>query len=311
MENQRETNDELLFGLLSEKLYAHYCGDKEARLSKEDEQAVLRVLNSLQVEEADDFNPADSFQRFCNKYLPDRLEREDLKKADSLDGLIEEMRKDVSTAREKKKEISAGRKPESAPGRSKILHRAAMASLLAAALFLGMNAGTYAAAKMGFVKFISKSDKDWELLITGEGNDEKLTALEEKNKGVFSSWEEVKALKGMEGVLLPEWIPEEYQLQEIQLLCDNENNMLIGSYCTDSEETFQIVIERFSQNVSWQTYAQGLEAKYQEKQIQEHEVLQYEADGKIVNFFAEGRFSYSISGEVETELVEKIIENMQ
>lgn len=311
MENQRETNDELLFGLLSEKLYAHYCGDKEARLSKEDEQAVLRVLNSLQVEEADDFNPADSFQRFCNKYLPDRLEREDLKKADSLDGLIEEMRKDVSTAREKKEEISAGRKTESAPGRSKILHRAAMASLLAAALFLGMNAGTYAAAKMGFVEFISKSDTGWKLLVTGEGEDMQMASLEETDKDVFFSWEEVKALKGMEEMLLPRWIPENCTLQDIQLLCDNGNNVFIGSYHSESEETFQIVIEQFSKEIWGYKYVQSLETEYQKKQIQEHEVLWYETEGKIVNFFADGKFGYSISGEIETELVEKIVENMQ
>lgn len=309
MENQRENNDELLFQLLSEKLYAHYCGDKEARLSREEEQAVLNVLNSLQVGEADDFNPTDSFNRFCNKYMPDRLEQEDGKKAGCLDELMEKMKRD--TVPVEKKTASVRRASLSVMGRTKTLRRVVMASMLVAAMFLGMNAGTYATSKMGFVEFLSKSDKGWKLLVTGEGNGMEMIPLEETDTDVFASWEEVGALKGMEGVLLPRWIPEECKLQEIQLLRDNGYNMFVGSYCSESEEKFQIVIEQFSKEIWGRTYFQGLEAAYQEKQIQGHDVLWYEADGKIINFFVEDKFSYSVSGEIETELVQKIIENLE
>lgn len=310
MGNQRENNDELLFGLLSEKLYSHYCGTKEEHLSKEEEQAVINMMNSLQVEENDDFNPSSAYQRFCHKYLSDQEVVAKPKTFSSVEELVAEMEEDLKDMKE----------PENPwamlidiwamlcrLGRRRGVRRLALAILIIAVMFFGMNIGTYATAKMGFVEFLSKNDRGWSFMVTGE--DVSVNAMK---KSEFTSWEEVKYVEGMEDMLLPRWLPEGCELESIGLLTGKNKKSFNGKYFNGTEEKFQIVVEQYNEDISWQFFGKNLAQDCVEEKLSDKNVLWYtDTDNKLTCFFVQGRFSYYVYGEMEKENIRMIIENIK
>lgn len=311
MGNQRENNDELLFGLLSEKLYGHYCGKEEEHLSKEEEQAVINIMNSLQVEDTDDFDPGSSYKKFCEKYLSDGENVVGEKKLSGIEELLAEMESDVSGMRMPEKPLSVGDKillVFSRVGKMRVVRRVAFAILFVAVMFGGMNIGTYATAKMGFFEFLSINDKGWSFMVTGE---EEKVDMDDIDKTVFSSWEEVKQLEGMKDMLVPKWIPEGCELISIDFAKGRDKGVYKGVYSNDSEEKFQIVVEKYSDKLRWQFFLQAEGDNCEKENIDGKNVLWYREDGKITCFFVEDKCSYYVFGEIERETIRSIVQNIK
>lgn len=311
MGNQKENNDELLFGLLSEKLYSHYCGTKEEHLSKEEEQAVINMMNSLQVEENDDFNPSSAYQRFCHKYLSDQEVVAKPKTFSSVEELVAEMEEDL-------KDMKAPEKPWAMLidlwavlcrlGRRRGVRRLALAILIITVMFFGMNIGTYATAKMGFVEFLSKNDKGWSFMVTGEDNSVEMDEIEQN---MYKSWDEVKLLDGMEGVLFPNWIPEGCDLGGIWILQGPDKTNIDGKYYMNGEEKFQIIVEKYTKEIGWQYFVREAQDKYIENIIGEKRVLWHQDEEKTVCFWVEGKYSYYVCGYIGIDEMKIIVENIK
>ncbi len=311
MGNQRENNDELLFGLLSEKLYSHYCGSEEEHLSKEEEQAVINMMNSLQVEEKDDFDPTSSYKKFCDKYLTNGEAAVKENRINNIEELLVEMEKDIDNMKEPEKPLTiisdilamVGRL-----GRMRVVRRVALAVLIITVMFCGMNIGTYATAKMGFVEFLSKNDNGWSFMVTGEDDS---VDMDEIEKNVYKSWEEVKKLEGMNDILIPKWIPDVSVLEEILIIQGPDKKSFIGKYFIDNEEQFQIVVQKYTEEIGWQFFVREAKDKYAEAIIGERNVLWYEEEEKTVCFFVEDKCSYYVCGDISIEEIEKIIKNIK
>ncbi len=308
MGNQRENNDELLFGLLSEKLYSHYCGTEEEQLKPEEEQAIIKMLNTLQVDDTDDFNPTEYFKRFCDKYITEEKFEKVGGTPQNLDRLIQEMEKDVQAEKVSEREDVVDR-IWGAFRRTRVVRRVVFAVLIVAVLFSGMNLGTYATSKMGFFKFLSKNSKGFSFMVTGEELPPESLALESKDGDTYSSWEEVKKLKGMGRILMPQWLPEGYVLEEVSTNVGGGRVSYRGLYVFEQNKTIKIIVDKYDAKISWHTYVQSLECEYIENTIAGIDVLWYESEDGMTCFFMDNNFMYSVAGEVEKEVVEKIIEN--
>lgn len=310
MGNQKDNNDELLFGLLSEKLYNHYCGTEEEHLGAEEEQAVLNMLNSLQVEDTDDFDPTNSFKKFSEKYLEDGTNTAKEKKINSIDELLERMENDIRTMQTEKK-ASLADKIFKTFHHTKLVRRVAFGVLVVAVMFGGMNIGTYATAKMGFFEFLSKSKDGWSFMVTGERETAESVAMDNMDKKVFSSWEEVKALDGMGDMMIPEWIPEGVELEKIEFAQGDDKKSFKGKYCTGEEEKIYFAIEKYEKDVRWQYFMQALEAGFWEKEVPGVSTLWYMEDDKVSAFFTQEEYGYYVYGEISEDEMIKIIENIK
>lgn len=314
MGNQKENHDELLFGLLSEKLYGHYCGTEEEHLSTEEEQAVINIMNSLQVEEADDFNPTNSFKKFCEKYMVDDLESAKEKKVRTIEDLLEEMERDLKDTYTKEEKTSFGENLIFALGRlvkMRMVRRVALAALVVAVMFCGMNIGTYATAKMGFFEFLSMSDKGWSFMVTGEGAVEESVGMDDITQKTYDSWEEVKQVKGMKKMLVPQWIPEGCELSCILLINGGDKNAFVGKYFINEEEKFEIVMEKYDEIESWQYFMQSKGIEYEEELINDNPVFWYLEGDKKVGLMMYEKLGYYVYGDISNEEIKEIIKNLK
>ncbi len=311
MGNQKENNDELLFGLLSEKLYSHYCGSEEGHLSKEEEQAVINMMNSLQVEEKDDFDPTSSYKKFCDKYLTEEEAVAKTMTISSIEDLIVEMENDLNNMKELEKTLpimSGILALFSRLGRMRVVRRLAMAVLIVAVMFCGMNIGTYATAKMGFVEFLSKNENGWSFMVTGEDDS---VDMEEITQNIYKSWDEIKRLEGMEDMLIPNWLPEGCDLGGVWILQGPDKKSFTGKYFNENEEKFQIIVEKYNEEIRWQFFKKTIGDEYIEENVGEKHVLWYEEGGKKVCFFVKNQCSYYVCGDIEKEEIKTIVENVK
>lgn len=314
MGNQKENNDELLFGLLSEKLYSHYCGTEEEHLSTEEEQAVINIMNSLQVDEADDFNPTNSFKKFCEKYMVEEAESAKEKKVRTIEDLLEEMERDLKDTYVKEEECSFKDKLILAlekMGRMRMVRRVALAVLVVIVMFCGMNIGTYATAKMGFFEFLTMNDKGWSFMVTGEGTTEETVGMDDITQKTYDSWEEVKQLDGMEGMLVPQWVPDESELLSVIYIEGTSKETYIGQYFLNEEEKFQLIVEKYNENVVWHYFFQSQGVEYEEEKLGERKMLWYTKNDGETGFFANGNIGYHVSGQIKNEEIKEIIKNLK
>lgn len=309
--------DDTLYEMLSERLYRHYCGEEKDRLSDKEVNALLDLMEGLQSRQEKDpyFNAEASWKRFQEKYLenPEAFAR-------IPEPVMADLQRDMakgSPVYGKATRKSDGHKRGLLGGgfrtfaKSKALRRVAVAVLVVLFTFVGMNMGTYATAKMGFLEFFTKSKSGWSFFVTGEGQEDDGFGVQVEDKQTFSTWEEVKAIPGYEDILIPTYIPEGMELEEIYLKEFEDKIAIKSLYENAQNKNLQICIEHYDKPFRWQRFINDKEYYTKEMTINGKSVIIYDfADSKVASFIHGDRV-YGINGAIEETDIIKIIKKMQ
>lgn len=321
-EKKGSSDDEILYRLLSEKLHRHYCGDEGSQMTDEEVEAVLNVMETIKFPDDSYFNADAAWVRFQRKYMSGEATEVSAEFIPGggiydLAGVIRTMETEVNLragSRKRRKRVGVLVRMQSII-RSRVVRWTAIAVSAAGIMFAGLNVGTYATARMGFFEFISKDGNSWEFFITGErdawqneNGDFEIGSIAKKQYG---SWEEVKAEVGEENLLVPEYIPEGFELSSLKISNGEDQEIIEARYSEDNRRHVNIKAKQYVTDDRLYNLFCG-EEDYTVKVLPSGREIYYnQQEDETTVWFIDKDFSYCLDGKLELDEMIRIVENMR
>lgn len=295
-------------------------------MNEEEIENILNLLDTLKpLPSENTFNPEEAFERLEKDYLhnPEKLEQasEEADRAELIAALRE---KAVDTANPAKRNTSEKAMPipaeeseteaESTEKKHtavkkhrhfRVLKNMGIAAAIMILVFSGLNLATYATAKKGLFDLIINRKNTMSNMYVGDGD--MGMNYEVHDKEVYTSWDEVPD-EAKEGILLPGYLPEGMELEEIQVMGTKPQRMEIKyKDCGDRDNYIQISIRQFSE-----------EAVRDQITNPDAEYVDYKTDGNIeyyvykngeenIIIYIMGQNIYYIYSDCSIEEMKKII----
>ena len=325
MAENKEPRDEKLIEELYERLWWYTYEASEEEFDEKEVDAITRLLDVLEpVHDDQAFEPgADAaLKRFWERYGEEEenasvssetdtsasgesaAEEDD---AEHRELHAEEMPAAETSAAETAKTVKTSAKPGRGSKWRKRLVRIAIGTAACVVLLVSVNVGSYALRKKSFFEIVREEVGRTEITVTG--NTEEIEE-QENSVVVCSTWEEVEKLVG-EKILIPLYLPEEYEVSNISVQYLETKNIVKAKYDDEQGHYF-----KFEVNIYQEEYRQ--------------EILQYNDDwnylggddsGKntqyycnnelIEAFFSQDKSVYYIFSNDDLKVVKEVIKRME
>ncbi len=322
MTKQADDKDEILYDMLSEKLYKHYCGEPQDVLSDKEVEALLTMMESLKKPDASFFDVEESWQRFKAKH---KNYFDSVAVVESGDSIPESTGLDPVNAWEKEEPMAhllgmmeqdaevqgisfwsaIGERMRGLRNRRVLRYVALTLSLIILAVAFTNTPG-YANAKLGFFEFINKAKGGWEFLVIGEGEG---FSVEKAEKNQFDTWEEVIEESEFSEIIVPGYIPDDLILNSLRIVDKSGKNTLRAGY-SSGDRKFGISIGHYEQGGAKYNYVSDPEQYADEKTIGDKVVTLYDFDDSVSAYFFYDKYTYALDGNISMEEIIKIIEKM-
>ena len=206
----RNSTEELIKQL--ENRLDRLTGQPAEDMNEEEIENILNLLDTLKpLPGGKAFNPEKAFERLEKDYLdnPEKLEQasEEADRAE-LKAALREKAMDSADSAERKAASGKHR-------RFRVLKNIGIAAAIMILIFSGLNLATYATARKGLFDLIINRKNTMSNMYVGEGD--MGMDYEVHDKEVYTSWDEVPD-EAKEGILLPEYLPEGMEVEEIQVM---------------------------------------------------------------------------------------------
>lgn len=206
----RNSTEELIKQL--ENRLDRLTGQPAEDMNEEEIENILNLLDTLKpLPGGKAFNPEEAFERLESDYLdnPEKLEQasEEADRAE-LKAALREKAMDSADSAERKAASGKHR-------RFRVLKNIGIAAAIMILIFSGLNLATYATARKGLFDLIINRKNTMSNMYVGEGD--MGMDYEVHDKEVYTSWDEVPD-EAKEGILLPEYLPEGMEVEEIQVM---------------------------------------------------------------------------------------------
>lgn len=206
----RNSTEELIKQL--ENRLDRLTGQPAEDMNEEEIENILNLLDTLKpLPGGKAFNPEEAFERLEKDYLdnPEKLEQasEDADRAE-LKAALREKAMDSADSAERKAASGKHR-------RFRVLKNIGIAAAIMILIFSGLNLATYATARKGLFDLIINRKNTMSNMYVGEGDMGMEHEVVEKEK--YTSWDDVPD-EIKEGVLLPSYIPDGMELEEIEVM---------------------------------------------------------------------------------------------
>lgn len=206
----RNSTEELIKQL--ENRLDRLTGQPAEEMNVEEIENILNLLDTLKpLPGGKAFNPEEAFERLERDYLdnPEKLDQasEEADRAE-LKAALREKAADAADSAERKTASGKHR-------RFRVLKNIGIAAAIMILIFSGLNLATYATARKGLFDLIINRKNTMSNMYVGEGD--MGMDYEVHDKEVYTSWDEVPD-EAKEGILLPEYLPEGMELEEIQVM---------------------------------------------------------------------------------------------
>lgn len=206
----RNSTEELIKQL--ENRLDRLTGQPADEMNVEEIENILNLLDTLKpLPGGKAFNPEEAFERLERDYLdnPEKLEQasEEADRAE-LKAALREKAADAADSAERK--TASGKQR-----RFRVLKNIGIAAAIMILVFSGLNLATYATARKGLFDLIINRKNTMSNMYVGEGDMGMEHEVVEKEK--YTSWDDVPD-EIKEGVLLPTYIPDGMELEEIEVM---------------------------------------------------------------------------------------------
>lgn len=206
----RNSTEELIKQL--ENRLDRLTGQPAEDMNEEEIENILNLLDTLKpLPGGKTFNPEEAFERLEKDYLenPKKLEQalEEAERAELKAALRE---KAAGSADSAERKTASGKHR-----RFRVLKNIGIAATIMILVFSGLNLATYATARKGLFDLIINRKNTMSNMYVGEGD--MGMDYEVHDKEVYTSWDEVPD-EAKEGILLPEYLPEGMEVEEIQVM---------------------------------------------------------------------------------------------
>ena len=322
MTKQADDKNEILYDMLSEKLYKHYCGEPQDVLSDKEVEALLTMMESLKKPDASFFNVEESWQRFKAKHkdyfdsaavveseesIPESTGPDPVnawEKEESVANLLEIMEQDAEV-----QGISfwsaIGERMQGLRNRHVLRYVVLTLSLIILATVFTNTPG-YANAKLGFFEFINKAKGGLEFFVIG---DEYELGMQENSITKFERWEDAIEKSDFNGILLPQYISDGLVITEIKVE-DKEGKHTLRARYGKGEYKFEIAIGHYVKGFTKYNYVSDLEQYADEKIIGDKQVTLYDFEDSVSAYFIYDQYTYCLDGNISMDEIIKIIEKM-
>ena len=206
----RNSTEELIKQL--ENRLDRLTGQPAGDMNEEEIENILNLLDTLKpLPGGKAFNPEEAFERLERDYLdnPEKLEQasEEADRAE-LKAALREKAMDSADSAERKAASGKHR-------RFRVLKNIGIAAAIMILIFSGLNLATYATVRKGLFDLIINRKNTMSNMYVGEGDMGMEHEVVEKEK--YTSWDDVPD-EIKEGVLLPTYIPDGMELEEIEVM---------------------------------------------------------------------------------------------
>ena len=206
----RNSTEELIKQL--ENRLDRLTGQPAEEMNVEEIENILNLLDTLKpLPGGKAFNPEEAFERLERDYLdnPEKLDQasEEADRAE-LKAALREKAADAADSAERKTASGKHR-------RFRVLKNIGIAAAIMILIFSGLNLATYATARKGLFDLIINRKNTMSNMYVGEGDMGMEHEVVEKEK--YTSWDDVPD-EIKEGILLPTYIPDGMELEEIEVM---------------------------------------------------------------------------------------------
>lgn len=299
----RNSTEELIKQL--ENRLNRLTGQPAEEMNVEEIENILNLLDTLKpLPGGKAFNPEEAFERLERDYLdnPEKLEQasEEADRAE-LKAALREKAVDAADSAERK--IASGKHR-----RFRVLKNIGIAAAIMILVFSGLNLATYATARKGLFDLIINRKNTMSNMYVGEGD--MGMDYEVHDKEVYTSWDEVPD-EAKEGILLPEYLPEGMELEEIKIM-GTEPVRLEARYihCEHKNQYLRICIKQFD-SIMVKDQVTAPKAEYcGSEEINGMECYSYNMGEENLYVFTNNDDLYYLYGTVSTEEMKKIINSL-
>lgn len=294
----RNSTEELIKQL--ENRLDRLTGQPAEDMNEEEIENILNLLDTLKpLPGGKTFNPEEAFERLERDYLdnPEKLEQ-----ASEEAGRAEL----IATLREKTENIEPKHTATKKHRRFRVLKNVGIAAAIMILVFSGLNLATYATAKKGLFDLIINRKNTMSNMYVGEGDMGMEHEVVEKEK--YTSWDDVPD-EIKEGVLLPTYIPDGMELEEIEVMGFEPMRIEINyKMRKNSQQYLHIAIRQFDDLIvkNQITYP---DTEYQgSEKVGDIEYYIYKNDIENIFIFMAEDNIYYIYSNLSVKDMEKIIE---
>lgn len=299
----RNSTEELIKQL--ENRLNRLTGQPAEEMNVEEIENILNLLDTLKpLPGGKAFNPEEAFERLERDYLdnPEKLEQasEEADRAE-LKAALREKAVDAADSAERKTDSGKHR-------RFRVLKNIGIAAAIMILVFSGLNLATYATARKGLFDLIINRKNTMSNMYVGEGD--MGMDYEVHDKEVYTSWDEVPD-EAKEGILLPEYLPEGMELEEIKIM-GTEPVRLEARYihCEHKNQYLRICIKQFD-SIMVKDQVTAPKAEYcGSEEINGMECYSYNMGEENLYVFTNNDDLYYLYGTVSTEEMKKIINSL-
>lgn len=297
----RNSTEELIKQL--ENRLNRLTGQPADEMNVEEIENILNLLDTLKpLPGGKAFNPEEAFERLERDYLdnPEKLEQasEEADRAE-LKAALREKAADAADSAERKTASGKHR-------RFRVLKNIGIAAAIMILIFSGLNLATYATARKGLFDLIINRKNTMSNMYVGEGDMGMEHEVVEKEK--YTSWDDVPD-EIKEGVLLPTYIPDGMELEEIEVMGFEPMRIEINYKMREnSQQYLHIAIRQFDDLIvkNQITYP---DTEYQgSEKVGDIEYYIYKNDIENIFIFMTEDNIYYIYSNLSVKDMEKIIE---
>lgn len=297
----RNSTEELIKQL--ENRLDRLTGQPAEDMNEEEIENILNLLDTLKpLPGGKAFNPEKAFERLEKDYLdnPEKLEQasEETDRAE-LKAALREKAMDSADSAERKAAFGKHR-------RFRVLKNIGIAAAIMILIFSGLNLATYAMARKGLFDLIINRKNTMSNMYVGEGDMGMEHEVVEKEK--YTSWDDVPD-EIKEGVLLPTYIPDGMELEEIEVMGFEPMRIEINYRMREnSQQYLHIAIRQFDDLIvkNQITYP---DTEYQgSEKVGDIEYYIYKNDIENIFIFMAEDNIYYIYSNLSVKDMEKIIE---
>lgn len=297
----RNSTEELIKQL--ENRLDRLTGQPAEEMNVEEIENILNLLDTLKpLPGGKAFNPEEAFERLERDYLdnPEKLDQasEEADRAE-LKAALREKAADAADSAERKTASGKHR-------RFRVLKNIGIAAAIMILIFSGLNLATYATARKGLFDLIINRKNTMSNMYVGEGDMGMEHEVVEKEK--YTSWDDVPD-EIKEGVLLPTYIPDGMELEEIEVMGFEPMRIEINYKMREnSQQYLHIAIRQFDDLIvkNQITYP---DTEYQgSEKVGNIEYYIYKNDIENIFIFMTEDNIYYIYSNLSVKDMEKIIE---
>ncbi len=277
-------------------------GQPAEDMNEEEIENILNLLDTLKpLPGGNTFNPEEAFERLEKDYLhnPEKLEQAS-EEADR-----EEL---ITALREQTEDIEPKHTAVKKHRRFRVLKNVGIAAAIMILVFSGLNLATYATAKKGLFDLIINRKNTMSNMYVGDGDMDMNYDVHDKE--VYTSWDEVPD-KAKEGILLPGYLPEGMELEEIQVMGTEPIRLEVKYIVPENPAIYiKLSIKQFGE-IKTKDEITNPKARYCEsEEINGMECYLYNMGEEKFYVFTNNDNLYYLYGTVSVDEMKKIIDSL-